>query len=69
MADNFDNIVFSSSITIFVACLILIFVYEFFFARKYNRDNKQDLTISKKITRKDSKTNKNNQSDKFDKKI
>lgn len=68
MADNFDNIVFSSSITIFVACLILIFVYEFFFARKY-RDIKQDLTISKKISRKDSKTNKNNQSDKFDKKI
>jgi len=51
MADSFDNLVFSSSIIIFVVALICIFAYEFIFRSQGN--------IVEKINKKGSKLKQN----------
>ena len=59
MADYFDNLVFSSSIIIFVVALICIFAYEFVF-------RSQSSTVEK-INKKGSKNKQNQQPDRVEK--
>lgn len=59
MADYFDNLVFSSSIIIFVVALICIFAYEFVF-------RSQGSTVEK-INKKGSKNKQNQQPDRVEK--
>lgn len=59
MADSFDNLVFSSSIIIFVVALIFIFAYEFIFRSQSN--------IVEKINKKGSKLKQNQQPDRVEK--
>ena len=59
MADSFDNLVFSSSIIIFVVYLICIFAYEFIFRSQGN--------IVEKINKKGSKLKQNQQPDRVEK--
>jgi hypothetical protein len=65
MADYFDNLVFSSSIIIFVVALICIFAYEFFF-RSLGNIVEQSRVVEK-INRKGSKFKQKQQSDKVEK--
>jgi hypothetical protein len=59
MADYFDNLVFSSSIIIFVVALICIFAYEFVFRSHGN--------IIEKTNKKGSKFKQKQQPDKVEK--
>ncbi|HKU83911.1 MAG TPA: hypothetical protein VJP58_07705 [Candidatus Nitrosocosmicus sp.] len=59
MADYFDNLVFSSSIIIFVVALICIFAYEFVF--------RSQGIIVEKINKKGSKNKQNQQPDRVEK--
>ncbi|HKO64485.1 MAG TPA: hypothetical protein VJU13_04735 [Candidatus Nitrosocosmicus sp.] len=59
MADYFDNLVFSSSIIIFVVALICIFAYEFVF--------RSQGSIVEKINKKGSKNKQNQQPDRVEK--
>ena len=59
MADYFDNLVFSSSIIIFVVALICIFAYEFVFRSQGN--------IVEKTNKKGSKIKQKQQPDKVEK--
>jgi Tfp pilus assembly protein PilO len=59
MADYFDNLVFSSSIIIFVVALICIFAYEFIFSSQGS--------IVEKINKKVSKIKQNQQPDRVEK--
>ena len=65
MADYFDNLVFSSSIIVFVVALICIFAYEFFF-RGQGTIVEQSRVVEK-INRKGSKFKQKQQSDKVEK--
>jgi len=65
MADYFDNVVFSSSIIIFVAALICIFAYEFFFRGQGNIIEKS--RVIEKINKKGSKFKQNQQPDRVEK--
>lgn len=65
MADYFDNLVFSSSIIIFVVALICIFAYEFFFRGQGNIV--EQSRVVEKINRKGSKFKQKQQSDKVEK--
>ena len=65
MADYFDNVVFSSSIIIFVAALICIFAYEFFFRGHGNIVEKS--RVIEKINKKGSKFKQNQQPDRVEK--
>ena len=65
MADSFDNMVFSSSLIIFVAALISIFVYEFLFNK--GQAKKIENTIgTTKLGRKASKFRNKQQFDKVE---
>ncbi|HKR74441.1 MAG TPA: hypothetical protein VJR94_10065 [Candidatus Nitrosocosmicus sp.] len=65
MADSFDNMVFSSSLVIFIAALISIFAYEFLFNK--GRANKIENTIgTTKLGRKASKVKNKQQFDKVE---
>jgi len=65
MADYFDNVVFSSSIIIFVVALICIFAYEFFFRGQGNIVEKS--RVIEKINKKGSKFKQNQQLDRVEK--
>ncbi len=65
MADSFDNLVFSSSIIIFVVALICIFVYEFIFRSQGNIVEKSKMMG--KINKKGSKLKQNQQPDRVEK--
>lgn len=65
MADYFDNLVFSSSIIIFVVALICIFAYEFFFRSQGNII--EQSRVVEKINRKGSKFKQKQQFDKVEK--
>ncbi|TVP39625.1 hypothetical protein [Candidatus Nitrosocosmicus arcticus] len=65
MADYFDNVVFSSSIIIFVAALICIFAYEFFFRGQGNIVEKSK--VIEKVNTKGSKFKQNQQPDRVEK--
>lgn len=65
MADYFDNLVYSSSIIIFVVALICIFAYEFFFRGPGNIV--EQSRVVEKINRKGSKFKQKQQSDKVEK--
>ncbi len=65
MADYFDNLVFSSSIIIFVVALICIFVYEFIFRSQGNIIEKSKMMG--KINKKGSKFKQNQQPDRVEK--
>jgi len=65
MADYFDNVVFSSSIIIFVVALICIFAYEFFFRGQGN--NVEKSRVIEKINKKGSKFKQNQQLDRVEK--
>jgi hypothetical protein len=65
MADYFDNLVFSSSIIIFVVALICIFAYEFFFRNQGNIV--EQSRVVEKINRKGSKFKQKQQFDKVEK--
>ena len=65
MADYFDNVVFSSSIIIFVAALICIFAYEFFFRGQGKIVEKS--RVIEKINKKGSKFKQNQQPDRVEK--
>lgn len=65
MADYFDNLVFSSSIIIFVVALICIFVYEFIFRSQSNIVEKSKMMG--KINKKGSKLKQNQQPDRVEK--
>ncbi len=64
MADYFDNLVFSSSIIIFVVALICIFTYEFIFRSQGNIIEKSRLI--QKINKKGSKLKQNQQPDRVE---
>jgi hypothetical protein len=65
MADYFDNLVFSSSIIIFVVALICIFAYEFIFRSQGNIIEKSRMI--QKINKKGSKLKQNQQPDRVEK--
>jgi hypothetical protein len=65
MADYFDNLVFSSSIIIFVVAFICIFAYEFFFRGQGNIV--EQSRVGEKINRKGSKFKQKQQPDKVEK--
>jgi hypothetical protein len=65
MADYFDNLVFSSSIIIFVVALICIFAHEFFFRSQGNIV--EQSRVVEKINRKGSKFKQKQQFDKVEK--
>ena len=65
MADSFDNMVFSSSLIIFIAALISIFAYEFLFARRQG-NRVEDLEGVRKLGRKASKVKDKQQFDKVE---
>ncbi len=62
MANYFDNLVFSSSLTIFIIALILIFLYEFF-SSKIDVGESDDLAISEGLTKKSTKSKRNRRTD------
>lgn len=65
MADYFDNLVFSSSIIIFIVALICIFAYEFFF--RGQGTVVEPSRLLEKINRKGSKFKQKQQPDKVEK--
>ena len=65
MADSFDNLVFSSSLIIFIAALISIFAYEFLFARKQG-NSIENINETRKLGRKASKVKDKQQFDKVE---
>lgn len=65
MADYFDNIIFSSSIIIFVTALICIFVYEFFFTTNL-KNNSEKSKIKEKVNKKSTKIKQYFQSDRVE---
>jgi Tfp pilus assembly protein PilO len=65
MADNFDTLVFTSSIIIFVVALICIFAYEFFFKSQGSIIEKS--RVIEKINKKGSKFKQKQQPDRVDK--
>jgi len=65
MADYFDNLVFLSSIIIFVVALICIFAYEFFFRGHGNIV--EQSRVAEKINKKGSKFKQNQQPDRVEK--
>ncbi len=65
MADYFDNLVFSSSIIIFVVALICIFAYEFIFRSQGSIIDKSKMMG--KINKKGSKLKQNQQPDRVEK--
>ncbi len=65
MADYFDNLVFSSSIIIFVVALICIFAYEFIFRNQGNIVEKSKMI--EKINKKGSKFKQNQHPDSVEK--
>ncbi|HEU5121064.1 MAG TPA: hypothetical protein VFT71_08750 [Candidatus Nitrosocosmicus sp.] len=65
MADSFDNLVFSSSLIIFIAALISIFAYEFLFARKQG-NRIENINETRKLGRKASKVKDKQQFDKVE---
>ncbi len=65
MADYFDNLVFSSSIIIFVVALICIFAYEFIFRSQGSIAEKSKMI--EKINKKGSKFKQNQQPDSVEK--
>ena len=65
MADYFDNLVFSSSIIIFVVALICIFAYEFIFRSQGRIIDKSKMMG--KINKKGSKLKQNQQLDRVEK--
>jgi hypothetical protein len=65
MADYFDNLVFSSSMIIFVVALICIFAYEFIFKNQGNIVEKSRMI--EKINKKGSKFKQNQHPDSVEK--
>jgi hypothetical protein len=65
MADSFDNMVFSSSLIIFVAALISIFAYEFLFAKGHG-NRTESINGTTKLGRKASKVKTKQQFDKVE---
>ena len=65
MADYFDNLVFSSSIIIFVVALICIFAYELIFRSQGSIIDKSKMMG--KINKKGSKLKQNQQLDRVEK--
>ncbi|MDQ2684935.1 MAG: hypothetical protein M3Y25_03705 [Thermoproteota archaeon] len=65
MADSFDNLVFSSSLIIFITALIFIFSYEFLLV-KGDRNKVENISTTGKVGRKTSKTKNKSQFDKFE---
>jgi hypothetical protein len=65
MADSFDNMVFSSSLIIFIGALISIFAYEFLFARRQG-DSIENINGTRKMGRKASKVKDKKQFDKVE---
>jgi hypothetical protein len=65
MADSFDNLVFSSSLIIFITALIFIFSYEFLLV-KGERNKVENISTTGKVGRKTSKTKNKSQFDKFE---
>ena len=65
MADSFDNLVFSSSLIIFITALIFIFSYEFL-SVKGERNKVENISTTGKVGRKTSKTKSKPQFDKFE---
>lgn len=65
MADSFDNLVFSSSLIIFITALIFIFSYEFLLV-KGERNKVENISTTRKVGRKTSKTKNKSQFDKFE---
>lgn len=45
MVDSFDNIVFFSSLLIFISALSLVFVYDYFFLNSSKNKNNPDSNI------------------------
>ncbi len=63
MVDNFDNLVFFSSITIFIAALIIVFLYEFFSSKK-NLEKIDHLKVPENMNKKSTvKKKRNKQTD------
>jgi uncharacterized protein HemY len=65
MADNFDNLIFSSSVIIFVVALVCIFAYEFIFRSHSNIVEKSKKV--EKINKRVSKLKQNQQHDRVEK--
>jgi len=65
MADSFDNLVFSSSLIIFITALIFIFSYEFLLV-KGERNKVENISTTGKVGRKTPKTKNKPQFDKFE---
>ena len=65
MADSFDNLVFSSSLIIFITALIFIFSCEFLLV-KGERNKVENISTTGKVGRKTSKTKNKSQFDKFE---
>jgi hypothetical protein len=65
MADSFDNMVFSSSLIIFILALIFIFAYEFLFARRQG-NRIENVNGIGKLGRKASKVKNKQQFDKVE---
>lgn len=65
MAVSFDNLVFSSSLIIFITALIFIFSYEFLLV-KGERNKVENISTTGKVGRKTSKTKNKSQFDKFE---
>lgn len=65
MADSFDNLVFSSSLVIFILSLVLIFVYEFV-STKDHTQKLEKMTSTGKVNKKFSKQYSRQQSDKIE---
>ncbi|VFJ15053.1 conserved protein of unknown function [Candidatus Nitrosocosmicus franklandus] len=65
MADSFDNMIFSSSLIIFILALIFIFAYDLLFAR--GRANRiENIHETRKLGRKASKAKNKQQFDKVE---
>ncbi len=64
MANYFDNLVFSSSLTIFITALILVFLYEFFSSKTDVKSN--NLKISENLSKKSTKNKQDRRIDRVD---
>ena len=65
MADSFDNLVFSSSLIIFITALIFIFSYEFLLV-KGEKNKVENISTTGKVGRKTSRIKNKPQFDKFE---